>query len=137
MRFLGNSSKVQAYNVQDQGGHLKDGSLEKNRPTINHSCAFFEWNIELKPMDSTTMKMPPYKFCFTAFEELNYSVGDSTSELSWNLDQDGVEYAPIVDVVTGKLSLSSTNSTKIYLNIELPEVMDMRQRCCQNTPPIR
>ncbi|RZC60487.1 hypothetical protein C5167_022235 [Papaver somniferum] len=27
--------------------------------------------------------------------------GDSTSELSWNLDQHGVEYAPIVVVVTG------------------------------------
>ncbi|KAI3877898.1 hypothetical protein MKW98_027081 [Papaver atlanticum] len=56
---------VQAYNVQDQGGHLKDGSL------VNDSRAFFEWNTELKTMDSTTVKMPPYKFSFTAFEELS------------------------------------------------------------------
>ncbi|KAI3967903.1 hypothetical protein MKX01_027086, partial [Papaver californicum] len=30
----------------------------------------------------------------------------------------------------GKLSLSATNSTKIYFNMDLPEVMDMRQSNC-------
>ncbi|KAI3950066.1 hypothetical protein MKW98_008511 [Papaver atlanticum] len=62
--------------------------------------------------------------------------GDATSELSRNLDQHGIEPAPVMVVVIGcyvkkylgKLSLSSTNSTKVYFNMELPEVVDMRQR---------
>ncbi|RZC73719.1 hypothetical protein C5167_049198 [Papaver somniferum] len=29
----------------------------------------------------------------------------------------------------------ATNSTKVYFNMELPEVVDMRQRCCRPTPP--
>ncbi|KAI3919226.1 hypothetical protein MKW92_012794 [Papaver armeniacum] len=78
--------------------------------------------------------------------------GDATSELSRNLDQHGIEPAPVIVVVTGcyvkkylgfrviclftgKLTLSSTNSTEVYFNMELPEVVDMRQRCCRPTPP--
>ncbi|KAI3883872.1 hypothetical protein MKX03_017335 [Papaver bracteatum] len=65
--------------------------------------------------------------------------GDATSELTRNLDKHGIDHAPVIVVVTGcyvkkylgKLSLSSTNSTKVYFNMELPEVVDMRQRCCR------
>lgn len=52
---------------------------KKNRPTINDSRAFFEWNIELKPMDSTTVKMLPYKISLTAFEELSLILQTYTS----------------------------------------------------------
>ncbi|KAI3973429.1 hypothetical protein MKW92_037570 [Papaver armeniacum] len=55
--------------------------------------------------------------------------GDSSSELTRNLEANGVNAQPIVAVVAGayvkqylgKASLSSTNATKIYFDVDIPE----------------
>ncbi|KAI3880164.1 hypothetical protein MKW92_016547, partial [Papaver armeniacum] len=55
--------------------------------------------------------------------------GDSTSELTRNLEAHKVNPQPVVAVVAGvyvkeylgKASLSSTNATKIYFNLDIPE----------------
>lgn len=62
--------------------------------------------------------------------------GDSTSELTRNLEANGVNPQPIVAVVAGayvkqylgKASLSSTNATKIYFDVDLPEVLHIKER---------
>lgn len=67
--------------------------------------------------------------------------GDSTSELTRNLDAHELNPKPIVDVVAGayvkqylgKPSLSSTNATKIYFDLDIPEVLHVRERSSHRT----
>ncbi|RZC77049.1 hypothetical protein C5167_001215 [Papaver somniferum] len=60
-----------------------------------------------------------------------------------NLEANGVNPQPIVVVVAGayvkqylgKASLSSTNATKIYFDVDLPEVLHIKERSSHRTPP--
>ncbi|RZC50826.1 hypothetical protein C5167_019254 [Papaver somniferum] len=61
--------------------------------------------------------------------------GDSTSELTRNLEAHELNPRPIVAVVAGKASLSLTNATKIYFNLDIPEVLHIRERSSHRTPP--
>ncbi|KAI3888562.1 hypothetical protein MKX03_001325 [Papaver bracteatum] len=69
--------------------------------------------------------------------------GDSTSELTRNLEANGVNPQTVVAVVAGayvkqylgKDSLSSTNATKIYFGVNLPEVLHIKERSSHRTPP--
>ncbi|KAI3831055.1 hypothetical protein MKX03_007887, partial [Papaver bracteatum] len=69
--------------------------------------------------------------------------GDSTSELTRNLATHELNPRPVVAVVAGvyvkqylgKASLSSTNATKIYFDIDIPEVLHIRERSSHRTPP--
>ncbi|KAI3949706.1 hypothetical protein MKX01_040923 [Papaver californicum] len=62
--------------------------------------------------------------------------GDATSELTINLDGNGVNPYPVAAVVAGayvkqylgKASFSSKNATKIYFDIDIPEVLHVRER---------
>ncbi|KAI3923533.1 hypothetical protein MKW92_010837, partial [Papaver armeniacum] len=61
--------------------------------------------------------------------------GDSTSELTRNLEAHELNPQPVVAVVAGvyvkqylgKASLSSTNATKIYFDLDIPEVLHIRE----------
>ncbi|KAI3849256.1 hypothetical protein MKX03_001655 [Papaver bracteatum] len=69
--------------------------------------------------------------------------GDSTSELTRNLEANELNLRPVVaDVISvyvkqylGKASLSSTNATKIYFDLDIPEVLHIRERYSHRTPP--
>ncbi|KAI3912099.1 hypothetical protein MKW92_005390 [Papaver armeniacum] len=69
--------------------------------------------------------------------------GDSTSELTRNLEANELNPRPVVAVVAGvyvkqylgKASLSSTNATKIYFDLDIPEVLHIRERTSHRTPP--
>ncbi|KAI3855255.1 hypothetical protein MKX03_026113, partial [Papaver bracteatum] len=69
--------------------------------------------------------------------------GDSTSDLSRNLAAHEINPRPIVAIVDGvyvkqylgKASLSLTNATKIYFDIDIPEVLHIRERSSHRTPP--
>ncbi|KAI3887735.1 hypothetical protein MKX03_018582, partial [Papaver bracteatum] len=69
--------------------------------------------------------------------------GDSTSELTRNLAAHELNPCPVVAVVTGvyvkqylgKASLSSTNATRIYFDIDIPEVLHIRERSSHRTQP--
>ncbi|KAI3877603.1 hypothetical protein MKX03_037736, partial [Papaver bracteatum] len=62
--------------------------------------------------------------------------GDSTSELTRNLAAHELNPCPVVAVVTGvyvkqylgKASFSSTNATRVYFDIDIPEVLHIRER---------
>ncbi|KAI3896956.1 hypothetical protein MKX03_026715 [Papaver bracteatum] len=68
---------------------------------------------------------------------------DSTSELTRNLAAHELNPRPVVVVVAGvyvkqylgKVSLSSTNETKIYFDIDILEVLHIRERSSHRTPP--
>ncbi|KAI3880996.1 hypothetical protein MKW92_017338 [Papaver armeniacum] len=68
--------------------------------------------------------------------------GDSTSELTRNLEANELNPQPVVAVVAGvyvkqylgKASLSSTNATKIYFDLDIPEVLHIRERTSHRTP---
>ncbi|KAI3943815.1 hypothetical protein MKW98_004320, partial [Papaver atlanticum] len=55
--------------------------------------------------------------------------------LNRNLETNGIKDTPVVVVVSstyvrryqGKYSLSSTNTTKVFFNLAIPEVLDMRE----------
>ncbi|KAI3878738.1 hypothetical protein MKX03_005714 [Papaver bracteatum] len=63
--------------------------------------------------------------------------GDSTSELTRNLETHEMNSKPIVAVIAGayvkqylgQASLSSTNATKIYFDLDISEVLHVRERC--------
>ncbi|KAI3860199.1 hypothetical protein MKX03_022505 [Papaver bracteatum] len=69
--------------------------------------------------------------------------GDSTSELTRNLAAHELNSWSVVAVVAGvyvkqylgKASLSSTNATKIYFDIDIPKVLHIRERSSHRTPP--
>ncbi|XP_026408052.1 uncharacterized protein LOC113303240 isoform X1 [Papaver somniferum] len=69
--------------------------------------------------------------------------GDSTSELTRNLEAHELNPQPVVAVVAGvyvkeylgKASLSSTNATKAYFDLDIPEVLHTRERSSHRTPP--
>ncbi|XP_026439563.1 replication protein A 70 kDa DNA-binding subunit A-like isoform X1 [Papaver somniferum] len=69
--------------------------------------------------------------------------GDSISELTRNLEAHVLNPRPVVAVVAGvyvkqyfgKASLSSTNATKIYFDLDIPEVLHIRERSSHRTPP--
>ncbi|KAI3972004.1 hypothetical protein MKX01_030205 [Papaver californicum] len=69
--------------------------------------------------------------------------GDATFELTANLDGNGVNPHPVVVVVAGayvkqylgKAFLSSKNATKIYFDIDIPEVLHVRERSSHRSPP--
>ncbi|KAI3988449.1 hypothetical protein MKX01_026263 [Papaver californicum] len=52
--------------------------------------------------------------------------GDSTRELNRKFEQHDIEHTPVVVVVTG--TYVKKYSTKIFFNLDLPEVIDMGQR---------
>ncbi|KAI3947369.1 hypothetical protein MKW92_015458, partial [Papaver armeniacum] len=146
--------------------------------TFNDYRAYFNWNTDVTPLESTTPTIPRHKFFFKEFEALavdntntyltdvvgvltshtnlqqlkrssgdacfmreltfeNISSmklkvtlwGDSTSELARNLETHEMNPKPIVAVVAGayvkqylgQASLSSTNATKIYFDLDIPE----------------
>ncbi|KAI3855292.1 hypothetical protein MKW92_052720 [Papaver armeniacum] len=69
--------------------------------------------------------------------------GDSTSELTRNLETHEMNSKPIVAVVAGAYvkqylghaSLSSTNATKIFFDLDISEVLHVRERSSHRTPP--
>ncbi|KAI3872912.1 hypothetical protein MKX03_029954 [Papaver bracteatum] len=69
--------------------------------------------------------------------------GDSTYEITRNLAVHELNPRPVVVVVAGvyvkqylgNASLSSTNATKIYFDIDIPEVLHIRERSSHRTPP--
>ncbi|KAI3882032.1 hypothetical protein MKX03_006242 [Papaver bracteatum] len=69
--------------------------------------------------------------------------GDSTSELTRNLEANELNPHPVVAVVAsvyvkqylGKASLSSNNATKIYFDLDIPEVLHIRETSSHLTPP--
>ncbi|KAI3837721.1 hypothetical protein MKW92_052768 [Papaver armeniacum] len=131
------------------------------RPAQNDYRAYFNWNTDVTPLELSTSAIPRHKFqlkrgsgntCFMREMTLeNISGmklkvtlwGDSSSELTRNLEANGVNAQPIVAVVAGayvkqylgKASLSSTNATKIYFDVDIPEVLHIKERSSHRTPP--
>ncbi|KAI3926320.1 hypothetical protein MKW92_043844 [Papaver armeniacum] len=65
--------------------------------------------------------------------------GDSTSSLPGNLEVHELNGMTVMDVVLWclcKASLSSTNATKIYFDLDIPEVLHIRERSSHKTPPL-
>ncbi|XP_026451455.1 replication protein A 70 kDa DNA-binding subunit D-like [Papaver somniferum] len=147
------------------------------RRAQNDYSAYFNWNTDIRPLESSSSSIPRHMFHFTELENLtadstkhlpyrhtnlqqfklnsgNASFmrelplenlsgmrikvtlwGDSTSELTRNLEAHELNPRPIVAVVAGKASLSLTNATKIYFNLDIPEVLHIRERSSHRTPP--
>ncbi|XP_026419377.1 replication protein A 70 kDa DNA-binding subunit B-like [Papaver somniferum] len=70
--------------------------------------------------------------------------GDSTSELTRNLEAHELNPQPVVAVVTGvyvkqypgKVSPSSTNATQIFFDLDIPEVLHIIERSSYRTSPL-
>ncbi|KAI3986631.1 hypothetical protein MKX01_014169 [Papaver californicum] len=71
--------------------------------------------------------------------------GESTTELSRNLDTHRIKETPVVVVVVSsayvrkyqECSLSLTNATKVFFNLGIPEVLEMKEGSCRITPARR
>ncbi|RZC63126.1 hypothetical protein C5167_024892 [Papaver somniferum] len=162
-------------------------------PRMTTARAYFNWNTDITPLETTSASIPRHKFNFTEIENLAAATtntyltdvvgvltshtnlqqikrssgntcfmreltlenlsgmklkvtlwGDSTSELTRNLEAHEINPQPVVAVVDGvyvkqylgKASLSSTNATKIYFDLDIPEVLHIRERSSHRTPPL-
>ncbi|KAI3831212.1 hypothetical protein MKX03_033998 [Papaver bracteatum] len=139
------------------------------RPSHNEYRTYFNRNTDIRPLEASSASIPRHKFHFTELENLaddstnTYLTdvvgvltshtnlqqikvtlwGDSTSELTRNLEANELNLRPVVSTVTGvyvkqylgKASLSSTNATKIYFDLDIPEVLHIIERYSHRTPP--
>ncbi|KAI3983970.1 hypothetical protein MKX01_035097 [Papaver californicum] len=105
------------------------------RPACNDHRLFFNWDTEVKYLYGTPSKIPQHKLLFHHLGSLNRAHQTLTLRLSRNLNTHGIKETPVVVVSSayvriyqGGVLFDINKSTKVFFNLGIPEVLEMKER---------